>query len=350
VTRPLAFARRLACVFALALAAAWAATAAAAPIPIKVVVLTTFETGATAAKGSGGEFRAWADRWPLTHPLKVPGVEGRVLYSDDGVLGVVTGMRGRVRESVAALVLDPRLDVSHAYWLVAGIAGVDPRAGSIGSAAWARWVIDADPDFELDDREIPAGWPEGQWSLGASRPGVKGSAAGSSGMAWRLDPGLVDWAWRLTRDIPLPDTPQLAAARAGFPSEPATQRPPRVFLGDALGTTRFWHGARRTQWARDWVRLWTGGDGAFAMSDCEDQGVLDTLSLFAKDGRVGAGRVLVLRTASNYTREPDAAADQVVRFTPGGADAAFEAAWRVGAPVVKALVAGWDRYRATPPR
>jgi purine nucleoside permease len=331
----------------LALSAALAGAAAAGPIPIKVVVLTTFESGATAAKTSG-EFQAWAERWPLTQPLKVPGIEGRVLYSDDGVLGVVTGMRARARESVAALVLDPRIDVSHAYWLVAGIAGVDPRAGAIGSAAWARWVVDADPNFEMDDREIPKGWTEGLWSLGTLRPGVKGAAPGSSGMVWKLNPGLVGWAYGLTRDIALPDNPQLAAARAGYPSEPAAMAPAKVFLGDDLGTTRFWHGARRTEWARNWVKLWTDGAGVFAMSECEDQGILDVLDIFAREGRVDRARVLVLRTASNYTREADGA-DPVVRFAPGGGAAAFEAAYRVGAPVVKALLAGWPKYAATPP-
>jgi len=322
-------------------------TAQARPIAIKVVVLTTFESGATAAKTSG-EFQAWATRLPLTHPLKVPGIEGRVLYSDDGVLGVVTGMRARARESVAALILDPRLDLSHAYWLVAGIAGVDPRVGSIGSAAWARYVVDADPNFEMDDREIPVGWTEGLWSLGVDGPGKKGSAKGSSGMVWRLNPGLVEWAYRLTRDTPLPDNAQLAAARAGFASEPTALKPPGVFLGDDLGTTRFWHGVRRTQWARDWVKLWTDGQGVFAMSECEDQGILDVLDIFAREGRVDLKRVLVLRTASNYTREADGV-DSRVRFAPGGSTAAFEAAYLVGAPVVKALVDGWDRYATAPP-
>jgi purine nucleoside permease len=320
----------------------------AARIPIKVVVLTTFETGASAAKVSG-EFQAWAERMPLTHPLKVPGIEGRVLYSNDGVLGVVTGMRARARESVAALILDPRLDLSHAYWIVAGIAGVDPHAGSIGSAAWARYVVDADPIFEMDDREIPAAWSEGLWSLGTNRPGLKGSAPGSSGMVWKLNPGLVSWAYGLTRDIPLPDSPLLQAARAKYPSEPAAQQPPKVFLGDALGTTRFWHGPRRTQWARDWVKLWTDGDGTFAMTACEEQGILDVLDIFARQGRVDLNRVLVLRTASNYSREGDGEPPDL-RFTPGGAAAAFEADYRVGSPVVKALVAGWGRYAVKIPQ
>lgn len=327
-------------------------SALAKPLVVKVVVLTTFEAGASAEDPhfASGEFKFWADRYPLTKPLKIPGIEGRVLYSEDGVLGVVTGMRARPRQSLTAIILDPRLDVSKAYWVVAGIAGVDPRAGSIGSAAWSNWVVDADPIFERDDREIPADWPYGLWSLGVSGPGQKGTAAGSSGMAWKLNAGLVRWAYQMTRDIPLPDNDQLRAARAGFKSEPVAQRPPFVFIGDNLSTTRFWHGERRTRWARDWVNLWTDGAGVFAMTDCEDQGILDTLDIYAKEGRVDRDRILVLRTASNYSREADGVAPAGVKFTPGGAPAAFEAAYLVGAPVVKALVAGWPKYAKAIPQ
>ncbi len=322
----------------------------AARIPIKVVVLTTFETAEAGTIGpASGEFRFWAERYPLKHALKVPGVEGRVLYSDDGVLGVVTGMRARARESVAAIVLDPRLDVSKAYWVVAGIAGVDPRTGSIGSAAWAQWVVDADPIFERDDREMPSDWPYGLWSLGTDRPNVKGAAPGSSGMAWKLDAGLVNWAYQTTRGIKLADNDFLKAARVGYPSEPAAQRAPSVMIGDGLSTTRFWHGARRTQWARDWVRLWTDGAGTFVMTDCEDQGIMDVLTKLSADGLVDARRILVLRTASNYSREPDGAPPKL-EFTHGGAGAAFESAYVVGAPVVKALVAGWATYESDLPQ
>jgi purine nucleoside permease len=167
-------------------------------------------------------------------------------------------------------------------------------------------------------------------------------------MVWKLNPALVAWAYGLTKDTPLPDSPLLQAARSRYPSEPAALKPPTVFIGDVLGATRFWHGARRTQWARDWVKLYTDGDGVFAMTACEDQGILDVLDAFAREGRVRMDRVLVLRTASNYSREGDGAPPDL-KFTPGGSQSGFEAAYRVGAPVVKALVAGWDRYAETPP-
>ncbi len=324
-----------------------AAPAAAAPIPVKVVVLTAFEVGADTGDAPG-EFQAWAERYPLPRTIKVSGIEHPVRLSRDGVMGVVLGEFGRARGSMAALVANPAFDFSKTYWIMAGIAGVDPRTGSIGSAAWADWVVDGDPLYEIDDREIPVDWPWGLYAFGARRPSVKGRADDFSGMAWRLDPGLVQWAYGLTRSMALSDNAQLAAARARYPSEPAAQVPPHVVIGTALASARFWHGVRRTEWARDWVKTWTDGQGAFVMTDGEDQAVLDVLTLNGREGRVDARRILVLRTGSNYSREGDGEGP-IGEFAPGGSAAAFEAAWQVGAPVVRALVTGWDHYSTTLP-
>lgn len=323
-----------------ALLAPWSALAG--PIPIKVVVVTAFELGADTGDAPG-ELQLWIERYPAQKAIPIPGVERPARLSEDGVLVVSTGMFGRARGSLSSLIADPRLDLTKAYWLMAGIAGVDPQAGSIGSAAWSDWVVDADPLYEIDDREIIPGWPWGLYAFEAQDPSEKGSGDGASGMAWRLDPALTHWAFQLTRDVPLPDSPKLALERAGFAEDAPAQKPPHVFVGSNLGTVRFWHGARRTAWAREWVRIQTNGQGAFAMSDGEDQAVLDTLFLFARDGRVDPKRVLVLRAASNYTR-PGAGKPMRVVFAEGGLEAGVEAAYRVGSPVVKALVAGWDRY------
>ena len=321
--------------------AAWAQ--ATKPLPIKVVIVTTFEIGADTGD-MAGEFQPWVEGLPLTHEITIPGVRHVARYSDDGVLAIVSDMRGRARDSVAALILSPQFDLSKAYWLVSGIAGVDPKMASVGSAAWARYVVDADPIYEVDDREVPADWPYGLYSNDAERPNVKGKAEGSSAMVWMLDKGLVDWAYALTRDVKLPDSPALQGLRAPYKGDPQGQRPPFVLQGDALGTVRFWHGARRTQWARDWVKLWTDGAGTFTMTDCEDQGILDVLDAHAASGRIDRRRVLVLRTASNYSRQPqgEPAFPRILHHE--GGKAAFEATFRVGGVVVRELTAHWERY------
>ena len=165
------------------------------------------------------------------------------------------------------------------------------------------------------------------------------------GMVWRLDPGLVQWAYQMTRDTPLPDNDLLRAARAGYAREPMALRPPFVLIGDNLSTTRFWHGERRTVWARDWVKIWTDGTGVFATTDCEDQGFLDVLQIFSKEGRVDLKRVLVLRTASNYcTPPPGAAVISTIGDESTGTVPALEACYRVGSVVAHELLEHWDRY------
>ena len=209
---------RIVLALTLALGLGLATASAATPpsgmrLPVKVVIVTTFEIGADTGD-MAGEFQPWVEGWPLKHEIAIPGVRHVARYSDDGVLAIVSDMRGRARESVAALILSDQFDLTKAYWIVSGIAGVDPAAASVGSAAWARYVVDADPIYELDERDTPADWPYGLYANDADRPNVKGKAEGSSAMVWALDKGLVDWAYGLTRDVKLPDSPGLQALRA----------------------------------------------------------------------------------------------------------------------------------------
>ena len=60
-----------------------------------------------------------------------------------------------------ALGMDPRFDLSKAYWIVAGIGGGDPADVSLGSAVWADHVVDGDLAYEIDARQIPESWPTG---------------------------------------------------------------------------------------------------------------------------------------------------------------------------------------------
>jgi purine nucleoside permease len=108
-----------------------AAEAAHAP---KVVVVSTFEIGADTGDAPG-EFQFWAEREKLTETITVPGLDHPVRYNPKtGVYGVVSGTTVRASLQVLALGLDPRFDFSRSYWLINGIAGVNPRLAAEGSA------------------------------------------------------------------------------------------------------------------------------------------------------------------------------------------------------------------------
>src|SRR5712671_1775500 len=164
-------------------------------IPVKVVVVTMFERGADTGD-EPGEFQYWVEREKLDRVYRFPQGYRDLRMNRDGVLGVVTGVgTAKAAATIMALGLDPRFDLREAYWLVAGIAGIDPADGSLGSAVWAEWVVDGDLAHEIDAREIPADWKTGFIPFRKSVPYEQPRQA-DSGDRYRLNPALVDWAFQ----------------------------------------------------------------------------------------------------------------------------------------------------------
>jgi purine nucleoside permease len=256
--------------------------------------------------------------------------------------------------AVMALGLDPRFDLRRTYWLVAGIAGVDPADASLGSAAWARHVVEGDLAHEFDAREIPEDWPTGFVPLGKRRPYELPRAAPRPGQVFSLDEGLVQWAYALTKEVALPDPEGLRQLRVRYAGLPAATRPPFVLLGDAMASSTFWHGRRMNAWANEWLRYYTDGRANYVMTAMEDTGTLRALELLGQAGRCDPRRALVLRTASNYDSPwPGATAVESLNSeAPGtfsGLLPSLEAAHRVGSRVVRELVSGWERYETQMP-
>lgn len=328
----------------------------AAPIPIKVVVVSMFEYGEITGDRPG-EFQFWAERLPLEQSLPFPEGEFDLRLNEDGVLGICTGGGiANATASVMALGMDDRFDLSNAYWLVAGIAGVDPEDLSLGSAAWAKFVIDGDLLVQIDAREIPADWPYGIVPLGSDKP-AKVQSDLSTGwtvetIKFALNDSLVNWAYRLTRDVQIPASGDLAKFRAQFGDTPNAMKPPFVTIGDSLSSSTYWHGHHLNHWANDWVKLYSSQQGNFMTSNMEDSGTMTALHRLARINKVDAQRVLILRTASNFTVPPPGktATWSATAEYPDKGRAALEAAYRVGSVVVKALVADWAQYQNELPR
>jgi purine nucleoside permease len=321
------------------------------PIAVKVVVVTMFETGQLTGD-EPGEAQLWVERLRLDKVFPFPLGEYELRMNDAGVLVICTG--GGITNStssILALGLDPRFDLSQAYWLVAGIAGGDPLDVSLGTAAWAKHVVDGDLLYEIDAREIPADWPYGLLPLGAKRPNDLANGWTVDTIHYALNARLADWAYALTKDHPVADSPGIAAFRQQFAGYPNATRPPFVTIGDNLSSSKYWHGLHLNTWANDWVRLQAGSEANFMMSNMEDSGTLTALRRLSRVGKADLQRVMVLRTASNYTMAPpgQSTAWSTTAEYPEGGLPAKEAAFQVGNRVVQELLAGWSRYRVTVP-
>ncbi len=337
---------------ALVLLVSFSVAAKDKPIPVKVVVIAMFERGADTGD-QPGELQYWVERNRLDRVMPFPQGYHDLRMNSDGVLALLTGVgTAKSTAAVMALGLDPRFDLTKTYWLVAGISGINPARGSLGSAAWAEWVVDGDLAREIDAREIPAGWKTGLLPLRGSTP-YEMPRDSTEGEVYHLEPGIVDWAFQLTKNVVLDDSAAMQAARSGYSQESA-RKPPFVMKGDTLSSGTFWHGALLNDWATDWVQYHTGGAGSFATTAMEDTGTLQSLTLLAKASKIDLNRVLVLRTASNYDMpQPGMTpAENLARLKLGSYSAfvpALEAAWRVGNTVVENLVKNWAKYREMTP-
>jgi purine nucleoside permease len=332
-------------------APAAARTATAAPIEIRMVIVTAFEIG----KDTGdmpGELQAWAEEIPGTLPF--PAGERPLRYDPARKLLVLSTGVGTGRAAVTTMALgnDPRFDLSHAYWLIAAIAGVNPNEASIGSAAWIGDLVDTDLGYLIDAREIPADWPTGMVPLNRSTP-YETPLPDTKGNLFRLDRPLRDWAFALTRGIRLADSDGLRRVRGRYTAYPAALTPPVILTGDEATGQAFWHGRILNEHTERWVRYWTGNAGRFVMTGMEDTGVARAIGALAAQGRADSRRLMVLRTASNYTLPPPgmtvAESLKAESQELTGLRASLDAAHIIGRRVADEITGRWATYRDTVP-
>nr|WP_254441922.1 purine nucleoside permease [Duganella vulcania] len=328
---------------ALLLAAALASpAAAAAPRHVKVLLIGMFAQ----------EAAVWTDKLKLDQAIPVPGLSPTypaVRCNRDDVCQLTTDMgKANAAASVAALVHSGLFDLRQSYFIVAGVAGVDPAQGTIGTAAWSRYLVDSDLAWEVDARERPAGWSTGYLGIGAKTPGVK-PALGYGTEVYRLNEGLLNKALELSRGVALADSAEAAAYRAQYPSAPANQ-PPQVTQCDSLTGNNWFHGDLLGQRARDWVALLTDQQGSYCMSSQEDNATYTALMRGAEAGLLDAQRVAVLRAASNFDRpHPGQTALASLTANAGGFPLALQNLYRTAHPLVQDIVQHWPDWKGGAP-
>ena len=330
------------------------------PIEIKAVVVAMFEIGEDEGDRPG-EFQLWKEKQKLTSHYPLPHAHHDIFVNEEtGVLGIVTGMGiARASAAIMSLGLDPRFDLTHAYWLVAGIAGIDPQDGTIGSAIWTDYVVDGDLAHQIDAREIPADWSTGYFPLFAHSPYANAEDVdplnAPNGEVYVLNHDLMQWAFEKTANIQLPNTSAMDALRAKYVKFANAQKTPSVMKGSHLSASTFWHGKLLNDWANEWVSYWTKDNGNFVTSGMEDSATLQALTYLDNAGKVDKNRLLILRTASNFTMQPrDLTAAENLKLESSGEGyaamlSAIESAYLVGSVVIDDVVKHWDKRKTQLP-
>ena len=324
------------------------------PRPVKVVVVTLFEIGDDTGDRAG-EFQLWKERRQFDEILPFHGYKDLHYNSEKGLLVMVTGIgTARAAAATMAVGMDPRFDLSKAYWLTVGIAGIDPEDATVGSAAWAEYLVDGDLGHHIDAREIPEDWPFGYFPRYTTRP-FDPKKPEPSGEMYRLNPGLTEWAYQLTKGIELPDDPSVQLERDLYTEHPNARGKPKVIKGDHIAALTFWHGALLNDWANQLVEYWSEGKGNMVTSAMEDTGSYLSISWLDKIGRADKDRFMVLRMGSNFTMQPPTrtAAENLLKETQGykyaGLEIAVESGYIVASRVVDELLENWAQYEDTIP-
>ena len=326
---------------ALADTAAPPAATRGAPLPVKVLFINLF----------GLEAAPWISALKPDLELRVPGLSSDyplVRCNSSQVCEVATGMgHANAAASVMAVLLSGQFDLHSTYFVVAGIDGMDPEQGTLGSVAWARYVVDAGIAHEIDAREIPPGWKEGYFGVLTHSPDEMPKLEYRSEV-FQLDEALLQRALSLSTTAALEDSEDMRAYRAHY-AQTAARQPPRVTQCDTLSGDTWWAGRLLGDHARHWMRLLTAGKGVYCTTQQEDNAVLEALTRGSQAGLLDLRRVVVLRSASDFDRPYAGQSALQSLETQLALPNAFRIATlnlvHAGMPLIDDIVQHWDAWQ-----
>ena len=339
--------------------------------PVKIMIINMF--GGTPFPFS--EASAFTDNLKLTESIPVRGLSPdypNVMCNSDDVCQMVAGEgHANVASSTMALILSNKFDLRRTYFLIAGIAGIDPHQGTTGSAAWARYLIDYGISWEIDAREIPGtaadpstpAWPYGYLAIfptdTTSQPwnSLPTIPTPYHSEVYQLNEALLQKVLALTSkvDLTVNDNATAQAYRGRY-AEAKAKAPPSVIQCDTMAGDTWFHGIQLGERAAAWTTLWTGGKGTYCTTQQEDNATYMALTRGAITGLVDLNRVAVLRTASNFDRPypGESAWHSLCGCGPEGGSGGFVPAisnlWTASAPFIKDVVAHWDKWKHGVPK
>jgi purine nucleoside permease len=312
-----------------------------APLAVKVMIVNMFQL----------EAAPWLAALRPEREIAVPGLSQdypAVHCNGDGICQMTTGMgHANAAASMMAVLYSGLFDLRRTYIIVAGIAGIDPERGTLGSAAWARYVVDSGIAHEIDARELPRGWRDGYFGILTDSPDEVPQFAYRTEV-FRLDEALLQQALAASGSVALEDSDDARAYRRHYAAAPANQ-PPRVIQCDTLSADTWWSGHRLGEHARRWTRLLTGGNGVYCTTQQEDNATLNALTRGAQSGLVDLKRVAVLRTGSDFDRpyahQSVFASMRAQRALSGALRISTDNLVRAGMPLADSIARHWDLWR-----
>ncbi|GHO85158.1 purine-nucleoside phosphorylase [Dictyobacter formicarum] len=284
--------------------------AAAGPFPVKVLVITMFSS----------ETQPWLAHESLPLDYKTTGAFSDMHCNNNGLCVTTTGEeKVNAAASMMAILRDPQFSFQNTYFITAGIGGASPSNNTLGSVAWANWVVDWDQGHHLLPNTAP-NVPHGY---------LQNNKAGTG--AFQLNSTLTNTAMTITSKLQLQDSPQAQAARQKYPNQ-ANQHP-SVLACDTIAGDDYWAGQELSNEAQYITGLLTNNQGKYCTTEQEDTAVAAVLQ---RTGHLD--HYLNLRAASNFDQPAAGQSVQDLLANFPGSSIAFANAYQVGSTMAHYLL------------
>lgn len=249
--------------------------------------------------------------------------------------------------TITAVVLSHRFDLTQTYWMVGGIAGVNPKLGTLGSVALSRYVIQVALQYEFDAREMPDNFTTGYFSYGTYLPNQYPTTIYGTEVI-EVNDALREIAYTFATQANLSDNEEGAIYRAkyvpeGMPYAAATQKP-SVIKCDSATSDVYYSGTMLGEAFENTTRIWTNGTGAYCMTAQEDNASLEVLVRMAIEGLVDFSRVIVMRTGSDFDRPPPgvSAFEHLRVLDQNGFLIAIDNIYNAGVAIATGILSNWE--------
>lgn len=313
--------------------------------PIKVMIISMFAP----------EADVWLSHLGPWETISVPGLSSDfpVIHCNKKDICVMTTGMGKANAatSVSAVVFSNKFNLQKTYFLIAGIGGIDPKEGTLGSAAWAHYLVDFGIQWELDSREIPHNWSSGFLGIDSQNPAEKGKLHYGTEL-FELNPALIQYALMLSKKIHLADSQTAKTIRAAYPYSPANQSP-QVIQCDSLTSDTWWSGNHIGERAREWTKILTNNKGKYCIGQQEDNASYTVLERAGHANLIDISRVAVLRTGSDFDRPypGESSEDNLIHYTQkGDFDLAVKNLYLTGNALVQDIITHWSEWELGVPK
>ncbi|KZT67084.1 purine nucleoside permease-like protein [Daedalea quercina L-15889] len=283
--------------------------------------------------------------------ISVPGLS--MLYPDvhctaDGEICQLTTGESEINAAttISSLVASPYFNFSQTYFMIAGIAGVNPEVATLGSVTFAKYAVQVALQYEFDAREMPTNFTTGYVPLGATTPGQYPTSIYGTEV-FEVNEVLRDLAVAFANTADLNDSAAAVAYRANYApalSYLAGTKEPSVVPCDVATSDVYYSGALLSEAFENTTTLLTNGSGIYCTTAQEDNASLEAFLRAAMHKRVDFSRIIVMRTTSDFDRPypGEAASENLFWADQGGFEPAIQNIYLAGIKVVEGIIEGWE--------